>query len=125
MTIKLGDKEKEEKPNVREPSLRRRPVIAVSHLEFEFLKRIHHFAPPLRSVIRRLFPMPNTIDGILQPPIFLLFLFLCLIPSPSSSCTVSPQHFHLSARVSLSNSLRRSARSVSSGYRHAKDIRIY
>lgn len=62
----------------------------------------------MRSVIRRLFPMPNTIDGILIPPIFLLFLFLCLVPSPSSFCTASPQHFHLSARVSLSNSLRRS-----------------
>lgn len=54
--------------------------------------------------------MPNTIDGILLPPIFPLFLFLCLVPSPSSSCTASPQHFHLSARVSLSNSLRRSPR---------------
>ena len=64
----------------------------------------------MRSVIRRLFPMPNTIDGILLPPIFLLFPFLCLVPSPSSSCIASPQHFHLSARVSLSNSLRRSPR---------------
>ena len=44
------------------------------------------------------------------PLIFLLFLFLCLVPSPSSSCTAPPHHFHLSGRVSLSNSLRRPPR---------------
>ena len=53
--------------------------------------------------------MPNTIDGILLPLIFLLSLSLCLVPSPSSSCTASPQHFHLSARVSFPI-LRRSPR---------------